>query len=280
MNNFTFIVTFLFSSLYNVFVIVLGLAIAADKTMYIADGTNIRAVDPKGIIHTLVGHHGHHNHWSPAPCSGAIPAHQAQLQWPTGLSLSPLDGALHFIDDRLVLKLTPDMKVKVVAGTPLHCHRNLNNEIEANDKNENINGTIVNNIKPENILGTVLSLAFAPTGELYIADADSRKINAIKCVDTSGKITLFAGKQQFKLKDSACECNSSSSTTINPQAHGAPDQINPNCPCTPNYYGEETTSNAETLLSSNAKFQSISALSVSPDGVLNVADQGKDYFVV
>lgn len=47
---------------------------------------------------------------------------QAQLQWPTGLSLSPLDGSLHFIDDRLVLKLTADMKVKVVTGTPLHCH--------------------------------------------------------------------------------------------------------------------------------------------------------------
>jgi hypothetical protein len=47
---------------------------------------------------------------------------QAQLQWPTGLSLSPLDGGLHFIDDRLVLKLTDDLKVKVVAGTPLHCH--------------------------------------------------------------------------------------------------------------------------------------------------------------
>lgn len=122
-----------------------GLAIAADKTMYIADGTNIRAVDPKGIIHTLVGHHGHHNHWSPTPCRGAIPAQQvnvllsyfavqilhfffnmtqAQLQWPTGLSLSPLDGSLHFIDDRLILKLTADMKVKVVAGSPLHCHAN------------------------------------------------------------------------------------------------------------------------------------------------------------
>lgn len=37
---------------------------------------------------------------------------------------------------------------------------------------------------------------------------------------------------------------------------------------------EETTSNAETLLSSNAKFQAISALTVSPDGVLHIADQG------
>lgn len=47
---------------------------------------------------------------------------QAQLQWPTGLALSALDGSLHFIDDRLVLKLTSDLKVRLVAGTPLHCH--------------------------------------------------------------------------------------------------------------------------------------------------------------
>lgn len=39
-------------------------------------------------------------------------------------------------------------------------------------------------------------------------------------------------------------------------------------------YDDPTTSNAETLLSSNAKFQSISAIAVSQDGVINVADQG------
>lgn len=240
--------------------------------MYIADGTNIRAVDPNGIIHTIVGHHGRLNHWSPAPCTGAIPAHQAQLQWPTGLSLSPLDGSLHFIDDRLVLKLTPDMKVKVVAGKPLHCRSNTNNDVnEANDKNEHGNLT---DIKSANILGTVLSLAFAPTGELYIAEADSRRTNLIKCVDTAGKITLFAGKQQEKVKNFICECNSSSSTTSNPHIHENSDQIPMNCPCLSNMFIEETTSNAETLLSSNAKFQTISALSVSPDGVLNIADQG------
>lgn len=42
-------------------------------------------------------------------------------------------------------------------------------------------------------------------------------------------------------------------------------------------YGDDaTTSNAETLLSSNAKFQAISAIAVTQDGVINVADQGKN----
>lgn len=36
-----------------------------------------------------------------------------------------------------------------------------------------------------------------------------------------------------------------------------------------------TLSNAETLLSSNARFQAISAIAVAQDGVINIADQGK-----
>lgn len=159
-----------------------GIAIAADKTMYIADGTNIRAVDASGVIHTLIGHHGHHNHWSPAPCKGALQASQTQLQWPTGLALNPLDGTLHFIDDRLVLKLTADMKIKVVAGTPLHCNKNA-------DKNKT----------SEDVLGTVLAMAFAPSGDLYVADSDSRRINSIRVVDTAGIMRPFAGRQDGQL---------------------------------------------------------------------------------
>ena len=36
-----------------------GLAIAADETMYIADGRNVRVVTPDGKIDTLVGDQGH-----------------------------------------------------------------------------------------------------------------------------------------------------------------------------------------------------------------------------
>lgn len=64
---------------------------------------------------------------------------QAQLQWPTGLALSPLDGAIHFIDDRLILKLTPEMKVSVVAGTPLHCHKMENKTLGENELGKTIN---------------------------------------------------------------------------------------------------------------------------------------------
>nr|CAD7424065.1 unnamed protein product [Timema monikensis] len=259
-----------------------GLAIAADKTMYIADGTNIRAVDPQGVIHTLVGHHGHHNHWTPVPCHGAIPAQQAQLQWPTGLSLSPLDGSLHFIDDRLVLKLTDDLKVKVVAGTPLHCHASTV-EHHQGSKTDTTTGveTAETQIQgvPESeegskatstVLGSVLALAFSPTGDLFIAESDSRKVNAIRVVDSAGRISDFAGKQQEKLnRMQSCDCNSNSSLSTTPGGATL-------CPCgglLPDDTAPDHNSK-ETMLSSTAQFTSISALTVSPDGVLNVADQG------
>lgn len=158
-----------------------GIVIAADRTMYIADGTNIRAIDPNGIIHTLIGHHGHNNHWSPAPCKGALLSSETQLQWPTGLALSPLDGSLNFIDDRLVLKLTADMKIKVVAGTPLHCNANGDNK----------------NQTSQQVLGTVLALAFSPNGYLYVADSDSRRINSIRVIDTAGSMKSIAGRQDY-----------------------------------------------------------------------------------
>ncbi|XP_065724228.2 teneurin-a isoform X2 [Drosophila suzukii] len=354
-----------------------GLAIAADRTMYIADGTNIRAVDPKGIIHTLIGHHGHHNHWSPAPCSGTLMANQAQLQWPTGLALSPLDGSLHFIDDRLVLRLTSDMKIRVVAGTPLHC------------SNGGQDGR-VNKTGADNVLGTVLAMAFSPFGNLYIADSDSRRVNSIRVVDTAGNMRYFAGKQEGT-GSQTCDCaigggsNGSAasagvggasggaySTTVNPtRPNGGTTPTTPSggngngngngssatsgggsggsgssggsgangsggaCICaggialstgsgsnsnsgtgggggggtlasivgsgglmstgptttTTVLLGAKTTaagigggaatlnddgtlSNAETLLSSNARFQAISAIAVAQDGVINVADQG------
>ncbi|EAT34453.1 AAEL013308-PA, partial [Aedes aegypti] len=199
-----------------------GIAIAADKTMYIADGTNIRAVDPKGIIHTLIGHHGHHNHWSPAPCRGALLATRAQLQWPTGLALNPLDGSLHFIDDRLVLKLTADMKIKVVAGVPLHCNSN-----EEHNKTNS-----------DDVLGTVVAMAFAPFGDLYIADTDSRRINSIRVVDSTGYMRTFAGRSENGMKE------------------------------------DMSAMQSETILSSNVRFQAVSAIAIAQDGVINIADQG------
>ncbi|XP_055298190.1 teneurin-a isoform X3 [Sitodiplosis mosellana] len=284
-----------------------GIVIAADRTMYIADGTNIRAIDPNGIIHTLIGHHGHNNHWSPAPCKGALLSSETQLQWPTGLALSPLDGSLNFIDDRLVLKLTADMKIKVVAGTPLHCNANGDNK----------------NQTSQQVLGTVLALAFSPNGYLYVADSDSRRINSIRVIDTAGNMKSFAGRQDYASCECAANGNGTQSTTVNPNRNNGNNAnttpvmfgagngggsggggsnggasasnaavtacscgnlMNPsnggnanafNININNGAYNDGSAANsADTLLSSNAKFQAISAIAVSQDGVINVADQG------
>lgn len=114
---------------------------------------------------------------------------QVQLQWPTGLVLSPLDGSLYFIDDRLVLKLTSDQKIKVVAGSALHCQtKNNTSEVPAgSNSGEDVDAR-------GSTLGSLLAIAFSPTGDLYLAQSDSRKINTIKVVDSSGRISDFAGK--------------------------------------------------------------------------------------
>ena len=98
-----------------------GLAIAPTGEIFVADGTNIRFVDTSGIIHTLIGDHYHKSHWKPLPCSGSIPLQKVALRWPTQLSISPIDNSLHILDDHMVLKLTQDKRLRVIAGRPSHC---------------------------------------------------------------------------------------------------------------------------------------------------------------
>lgn len=63
------------------------------------------------------------------------------------------------------------MKIKVVAGIPLHCHREDN----------------VTKIDNDNVLGTVLALAFAPNGDLYIAESDTHSVYYVRVIDSAGK---------------------------------------------------------------------------------------------
>ncbi|XP_069941027.1 teneurin-a isoform X3 [Cherax quadricarinatus] len=195
-----------------------GLAIAADRTMYIADGTNIRMVDPQGVIHTLIGHHGHKTRWRPLPCTGGLPAAQVELQWPTGLALSPLDGSLHILDDHVVLQVTADGTVRVKAGTPLHCPATQD--------------------KPA--VGTITGLSFAPSGSLFLTEEDSHKRHAVLELTPSGHLRNFAGAK-------------------------------PDCGCV----DDDCTCPAEDKipLSTTTVLGSVSAITVSPDSVIHVADQ-------
>jgi len=116
-----------------------GLAFTFDGSLYFADGTMIRVVNRRGVIQTVIGGpnsllssssspsstsknpNNNRSQWKPIPCGEAVPASEVTLRWPTELSIHPIDGSLYFIDDQMLLRLTPDHRVLVVAGLPSYC---------------------------------------------------------------------------------------------------------------------------------------------------------------
>lgn len=109
-----------------------------------------------------------------------------------------MDESLHITDDRVVLKVTKDHRVKIVAGSPLHCYSG--NGVDKGDKkstiHENQEVMMESSKATETALGTILGITFSPYGDLYIAQSDSRKVNTIKVVNSAGYISHFAGYQQ------------------------------------------------------------------------------------
>ncbi|KAL3224464.1 hypothetical protein MRX96_026578 [Rhipicephalus microplus] len=152
-----------------------GLAVAVDNSLYVADGSSIRVVDSRGIIDTLIGDPRGRRRWRPFPCAGALPVGEAKLRWPTELAINPLDNSLHFIDDHMVLRLTSDERLLVVAGQPIYCPQG------------------EQDINP---LGALVSFAFGPTGELYVAEVDENDRQSVRALAPDGTLTLFAGCNQ------------------------------------------------------------------------------------
>ncbi|KAJ9578404.1 hypothetical protein L9F63_005377, partial [Diploptera punctata] len=202
-----------------------GVAVSADNVLYFADGTNIRMVDRDGIVTTVIGNHMHKSHWKPIPCEGTLNVEEVHLRWPTELAISPLDNSLHIIDDHMILQLAPDGRVKVVAGRPLHCP----SPVGGYDTELATHATLV---MPQ-------SIAFGPSGDLYVAESDSQRINRVRVIGTDGKISHYAGAE------SKCNC------------------LDRGCDCF-----EE-----DHFLASTSKFNTISSVAVTPDGILHIADQ-------
>ncbi|XP_044012894.1 teneurin-m isoform X2 [Aphidius gifuensis] len=202
-----------------------GVAVSADNIVYFADGTNIRMVDRDGIITTIIGNHMHKSHWKPIPCEGTLNVEEVHLRWPTELAINPLDNSLHIIDDHMVLQLAPDGRVKVVAGRPLHC-------ASTSTSFDNELATHATLVMPQ-------SIAFDSSGNLFIAESDSQRINRIRIIGTDGKISLYAGAE------SKCNC------------------LERGCDCF----------EADHYLATTAKFNTISAVAVSPDGIVHIGDQ-------
>ncbi|XP_058829657.1 teneurin-m isoform X4 [Topomyia yanbarensis] len=203
-----------------------GVAISSDNVLFFADGTNIRMVDRDGIISTLIGNHMHKSHWKPVPCEGTLKIEEMHLRWPTELTINPLDDTLHIIDDHMILRMTPDGRVRVIAGRPLHC-------------SSATPATFDSDLAAHATLVMPQSIAFAPSGDLYVAESDSQRINRIRVIGTDGKIAAYAGAE------SKCNC------------------LERGCDCY----------EADHYLAISAKFNTISAITVTPDGHVHIADQ-------
>ena len=140
------------------------------------------------------------------------------------MTINPLDGTLHFIDDDMVLLLTKDHRIKIVAGRPLHCHPSQYGP----------------NSPQSAALNEPQSIAFSPTGDLYVAESDSQRINRVRKISNNRQIETIAGK------NSNCNC------------------LDISCKCF----------DSDTHLAATTRFSAISSIAVSPDGKLYVADQG------
>ena len=202
-----------------------GLAVSAEGIVYFADGTTIRKMDERGTVSTLISAHSQNSQWKPIPCEGTVNLKDISLKWPVDLAVNPLDNSVYFMDDNIVMKITENQHLKVVAGRPLHCSRP--------------RSSFYNNFASYTTLASPIAIAFSPSGELYIAESDTRRINRISVVGTDGRISVFAGK------DSKCNCQES------------------DCDCF----------NAKNHLAIHSLFRFISGIAVTPDGGIHVCDQ-------
>ncbi|XP_058124762.1 teneurin-m [Anopheles ziemanni] len=226
-----------------------GVAISSDNILYFADGTNIRMVDRDGVISTLIGNHMHKSHWKPVPCEGTLKIEEMHLRWPTELTINPLDDTLHIIDDHMILRMTPDGRVRVIAGRPMHCATGAgggSSSVSSSSSAVSAGGSgssVAMNYDTDLAIHATLvmpqSIAFAPSGDLYVAESDSQRINRIRVIGTDGKIAPYAGAE------SKCNC------------------LERGCDCY----------EADHYLAISAKFNTISAITVTPDGHVHIADQ-------
>lgn len=88
--------------------------------------------------------------------------------WPTQLSLNPVDNTIHWIDNNVVLKLSPTGNVQVVAGLPQHC--------AALASSANISS-----------VGSISSFSLGPDGRLYLIEKPSMNTTRLLEMDQRGR---------------------------------------------------------------------------------------------
>ncbi|XP_062616760.1 teneurin-2-like [Saccostrea cucullata] len=214
-----------------------GIAINKEGVIYIADNLNIRQISATGIITTLIGSHNQLRTQEPMSCDHSRPASQVQLHWPTALAIDPLDDSLHILDKNVILKLTKDNYIVTIAGRPSNCPiRSIGSLLSGilSDEEE------ASGIAAEVRLVDAQSITFGPHGEIHVVESDQHRINRVRVITSDGRIHHFAGSK------SKCDCKSKT------------------CLC---YDAKET-------LAAQALFNSLTSITVTPDGIVHIADNG------
>ncbi|XP_060800606.1 teneurin-m isoform X2 [Amyelois transitella] len=265
-----------------------------DGTLYISDPESHQIIkvrntddynDPEHNWETVVGSGERCLPGDEAHCGDGALARDAKLAYPKGVAVSS-DNVLYFADGTNIRMVDRDGIITTVIGNHMHrahwkpipCEGTLSveevhlrwpTELAINPLDNSlhiIDDHMILQMAPDGrvkvIAGRPLhcpspltgydmelatyatlvmpqSIAFGAAGDLYVAESDSQRINRVRLITTDGKISLYAGAE------SKCNC------------------LERACDCF----------EADHFLASNSKFNTISAVIVSPDGIVHIADQ-------
>jgi teneurin len=180
---------------------------------------------------------------------------QVTLHWPLSLAINPVDNTLHILDNNVVIKITADNKVVVVAGRLLHCPpRNpdaglLNSDSDASGDME----TNAAASAADTVLESPQHIAFAADGLLYVVESNGRNVNRVRVVGADGLIRSYAGSRR-----TTCDCRSNAESTPPAATSGG------GCQCF----------DAGEQLATRMLLDNPTAVTVTPDGAVHVADMG------
>uniref|UniRef100_A0A7N8WYT3 Teneurin transmembrane protein 3 n=1 Tax=Mastacembelus armatus TaxID=205130 RepID=A0A7N8WYT3_9TELE len=187
-----------------------GIAVDKNGLIYFVDGTMIRKVDRNGIISTVLGSNDLTSA-RPLTCDTSMHIRQVRLEWPTDLAINPMDNSIYVLDNNVVLQITENRQVRIVAGRPMHCQV------------PGIEYTMGKRAV-QTMLEGATAIALSYNGVLYIAETDEKKIHRIRQVSTDGEITHLAGAP------SECDCKNDANCDCYQAGDGYAKDARLNCP--------------------------------------------------
>ncbi|KAM7418046.1 hypothetical protein PAMA_017607 [Pampus argenteus] len=157
-----------------------GIAVDKRGVVYFVDGTTIQKINERGLLSTVIGSNGLMS-TQPLSCDARMDISQVRLEWPTDLSINPLDNSLYILDNNIVLQVSEGLQVRIVAGRPIHCQV------------PGIDHHLVSRAAVRATLEAAKAIALSHLGTLFIAETDERRINRIQQVSTNGEISVISG---------------------------------------------------------------------------------------